>query len=430
MNSVSKFVFNWSRCIKLSSRSHVAPLYSISLKDQQLLSRTFSNSTFFSQSRFSSSQSKSKDANIKSFTFSRNTKLTVGLGLGLGAYLIALDQWNQSKENERTAMMLRTDGLPYIDDKPPEPNVARKIFNPKDQTGIKLTLYQYQTCPFCCKVRAFLDYYGFSYDVVEVNSITRKDVKWSSYKKVPFLIVESPGSTDGETKYIQLKDSSVIISLLGSCLRNPEESLHKLLESFPSYYDKDNGNKLQFANRYFIMYTETKDLERKQKYIKLERKWRQWVDDKFVHTLSPNVYRTPSESLQAFNWFDEVGDWQRLFSSWERFLVIYLGASVMWIIGKRLKKRHNITSDPRISLYDQANLWMREIRTSEGPFMGGTTPNLADLSMYGVLSAIEGCDAFQDLLDNTKIGKWFYKMKKVVLAREGEEKLVKRCSIR
>lgn len=35
--------------------------------------------------------------------------------------------------------------------------------------GVKLTLYQYVTCPFCCKVRAFLDYKGINYDIVEVR---------------------------------------------------------------------------------------------------------------------------------------------------------------------------------------------------------------------------------------------------------------------
>ncbi len=35
---------------------------------------------------------------------------------------------------------------------PPEFPPARQIRNPADKTGLKITLYQYQTCPFCCKV--------------------------------------------------------------------------------------------------------------------------------------------------------------------------------------------------------------------------------------------------------------------------------------
>ena len=59
-----------------------------------------------------------------------------------------------------------------------------------DTRGLKLTLYQFQSCPFCCKVRAALDYYGFSYNVVEVNSVTKKQLKFSQYKKVPVLVCE------------------------------------------------------------------------------------------------------------------------------------------------------------------------------------------------------------------------------------------------
>lgn len=54
---------------------------------------------------------------------------------------------------------------------------------------LKLTLYQYKTCPFCSKVRAFLDYHGLPYEVVEVNPVMRQEIKWSTYRKVPILMV-------------------------------------------------------------------------------------------------------------------------------------------------------------------------------------------------------------------------------------------------
>ena len=63
-----------------------------------------------------------------------------------------------------------------ISEEIPEFKVARSLRNPADNTKIKFTLYQYQTCPFCCKARAFLDYFGLNYDVIEVNSVTRKQV--------------------------------------------------------------------------------------------------------------------------------------------------------------------------------------------------------------------------------------------------------------
>lgn len=74
-------------------------------------------------------------------------------------------------------------------------------------------------------------------------------------------------------------------------------------------------------------------------YRRNERKWRKWADDVLVHSLSPNVYRTFDEALQAFNWFSDVGEWEKNFPAWERYMMIYVGASAMWLIAKRLKKR-------------------------------------------------------------------------------------------
>lgn len=70
-----------------------------------------------------------------------------------------------------------------------------------------------------------------------------------------------------------------------------------------------------------------------------ERKWRQWADKEFVHILSPNIYRTYDEALQAFNYFSKVGEWEKNFSTFERYTVIYVGATAMYFIGKRLKKK-------------------------------------------------------------------------------------------
>ena len=59
---------------------------------------------------------------------------------------------------------------------PPAFEPSRRVVNSDVDTGVNLTLFQFQTCPFCCKVRAVLDYYGFNYDVIEVNSVMRQQV--------------------------------------------------------------------------------------------------------------------------------------------------------------------------------------------------------------------------------------------------------------
>ena len=52
------------------------------------------------------------------------------------------------------------------------------------------TFYQYQTCPYCSKARAFLEYYGVEYEKVEVNPVFRREIKSFTYRKLPFLVTE------------------------------------------------------------------------------------------------------------------------------------------------------------------------------------------------------------------------------------------------
>lgn len=110
------------------------------------------------------------------------------------------------------------------------------------KAGLNLTLYQYKTCPFCSKVRAFLDYHGLPYEIVEVNPVMRQEIKWSTYRKVPILMVNEDVVSDITIMELfislspmiyrkiyffsfvaspqQLNDSSVIISCIKTYLIN------------------------------------------------------------------------------------------------------------------------------------------------------------------------------------------------------------------
>lgn len=81
--------------------------------------------------------------------------------------------------------------------------------------------------------------------------------------------------------------------------------------------------------------------------------------------------------------------------------------------------RYNLKDDVRQSLYDECNNWAKAVRLKGGNFLGGDKPNLADLSVYGILSSIEGCDAFQDLLTHSNIKTWYLNMKEEVQKHGG-----------
>ncbi|KAK6115736.1 hypothetical protein DH2020_008005 [Rehmannia glutinosa] len=228
-------------------------------------------------------------------------------------------------------------------------------FRPKD-----VVLYQYEACPFCNKVKAFLDYYDIPYKVVEVNPINKKEIKWSEYKKVPILMV------DGEP----MVDSSDIIDKLTKKI-HPDVS--------PDSVVKDNE----------------------------EKKWRGWVDNHLVHILSPNIYRSASEALESFDYITSHGN----FSFTERITAKYAGAAAMYFVSKKLKKKYNIT-DERAALYEAAESWVDALNGQE--FLGGTKPNLADLAVYGVLRPIRYLKSGRDMVEHTRIGDWYSRMENAV----------------
>ena len=127
-------------------------------------------------------QNKDKQKKIKIF----------GSVIAAGTVLGGLFEYQKYKSSKKVDPIGNEDGLKQflLKDPPPKFEPARVIPATSSSQNMKITLFQYQTCPFCCKARAFLDYFGLSYDVVEVNSVMRTQVKWSKYKKVPIVVVE------------------------------------------------------------------------------------------------------------------------------------------------------------------------------------------------------------------------------------------------
>lgn len=153
----------------------------------------------------------------------------------------------------KNSHMINEESEVFIVDRIPDVPIARKIVNKNDKTNLDLVLFQYQTCPFCCKVRAFLDYSGLTYSVVEVDSVLRQSIKWSPYKKVPSLLARQKDGT-----YVQLTESSTIISVLASYLHDPSVDIGEWIKLYPvvSYMDDHGHKKHDVHNKYFQMYGE------------------------------------------------------------------------------------------------------------------------------------------------------------------------------
>ncbi|XP_048414785.1 prostaglandin E synthase 2 isoform X3 [Stegostoma tigrinum] len=282
--------------------------------------------------------------------------------------------------------------------------MAASYIRQEPSSGLSLTLYQYKTCPFCSKVRAFLDFHSLPYEIVEVNPVLRKEIKFSNYRKVPILIGD-----DGEK--VQINDSSVIISAVKTYLLSRHRNLTRVISYYPEMKSKNEKGKevVEYNNKYWVMLEEQDENQfyPTKEARKEEMKWRKWVDDWLVHLISPNVYRTPGEALDSFDYIVREGK----FGPFEGFFAKYFGAAAMFFVSKRLKSRHHLHDDVRQDLYKAVDQWVAAVGKHR-PFMGGELPNLADLAVYGVLRVMEGLKAFDDMMENTKIKAWYKRMEK------------------
>ena len=136
-----------------------------------------------------------------------------------------------------------------------------------------VVLYQYDSCPFCNRVRAYLDYARIPYTVVEVNPLLKSELSWSGdYKKVPVAVING----------VRVVDSTCIIDMLEMLLRR-SAALGSSKSSTP-----DGLATVRLSGVEAVGHGTQREAER-----------RAWVDARLVRLLSPNIYRTLPEAWQV-----------------------------------------------------------------------------------------------------------------------------------
>ncbi|XP_051536955.1 prostaglandin E synthase 2-like isoform X2 [Myxocyprinus asiaticus] len=237
-------------------------------------------------------------------------------------------------------------------------------------------------------------------------------VKWSQYRSVPVLTIEGEDS-------LELNDASVIISAMKTCMIDRRRSLSEVISFYPLLTSNNffGQEVTEFSNKYWVMLNEiaVESVYPSKNARKEEVRWRRWTDEWLLHLVSPNVFRTPSEALAAYGLIVQEGQ----FGPVEGVLVKYVGAVTMFLLSKLLKVWYRLQDDVREDLYSAVNEWVTAIGHRR-KFMGGDEPNLADLSVFGVLRAIEGLQAFDDIMEKTKVKKWYLAMEKATEEHHGQ----------
>ncbi|CAE7497655.1 ptges2 [Symbiodinium sp. CCMP2456] len=234
------------------------------------------------------------------------------------------------------------------------------------EATLRLEMYRYTTCPYCGKVKAFLDYFRIPHEAVEVEPMFKSQLKASEYKKLPQLRF---GGDDG----VWLVDSDCIVDAMSRAM----------------------------------------GLESQLSDPEIER-WRSWARESLVRHVTLNINRSLASAWQGYSYidaFDTIPLVNKLFLK-------VVGAPVMYMVATKktyptLVKSGDLkeSDDWRSVFHAQVNRFVDEVPlTKKRPFHGGQKPDLADLDVYGVLQSIRGHEVYRDMLENTKISDWMGRM--------------------
>lgn len=219
----------------------------------------------------------------------------------------------------------------------------------------KPTLYCFETCPFCWKVRALLGWKGVPYSKVEVDPMSKAELKWSDWTAVP-VYVEAGGT--------QVNDSNDI--------------LH--------WVNETHAGGVAFAAAGVDAHQD---------------EWMAFSNDVLGKSIVAVIYRSYRSSRDALRYVTQVDKFSR-FAAWKS---IWIGGLIMKLVGKSRAKMFERT--PEENLAHQLGLLGGGMR---GEFLGGEVPNGADFANFGILRSMQGLRGFDILEADAVVHPWYLRM--------------------
>lgn len=206
-----------------------------------------------------------------------------------------------------------------------------------------ITLYQFQSCPFCSKVRALLNFIKQPFEIVEVSPFGMKEIDFTDHKKVPVI-------KDGDKVIVE---SAKIIEYIN--------------ESYAKFPVDDDA-----------------------------KTWTSWIDDTLVHYLPPLIH--PNFKTSHRNFKNIVKDGQ--FGWIKTRIVRFGGAFVMPKVARKMKAKYNIENAE--SEYLAAIDHWTENGLNGKTFFGGEKPDYVDCSVFGVLNSCHELGVVKRAMQHSK----------------------------
>lgn len=272
----------------------------------------------------------------------------------------------------------------------------------KSDFPLSIHVYQYESCPYCSQIRAYLDYFGFSYKLTEVDSYSKNEItKFKGARSLPIVVIKDKITK----KKWHLTNSTVVLSALESLRNDKKDNRVNILNLYLSTFKgKSNGTTSTHvtSNKYSVSGSDLAN----------GTEWRKWINNVAIPVFKLNSMSTWTDLLETFDYYSEKSGWPVRYGLIKYYYVYYANAFKTYSKYNSLVEQLNAKQKPRDLLHDTISTW--ENGLGENTFISGTDiPNLADISMYGNVRAYEGCALFREsIAKHPKFRSWYETMKK------------------
>ena len=226
-----------------------------------------------------------------------------------------------------------------------------------------ITLYQFQLCPFCHKVRAALELKNITYNKVEVSPGNKKELPplpEEAPKKVPVLQIDDQIIWDSTDILLQIDQ------LVPDGIQLNEKADPKLQEQIVTLED--------------------------------------WIDDNLIPALPTVIYASWADAFRAAR----ITATESKFSFWQTLNVKIFGSIIMRLIAKRILKRHQRTDGA--AWVAECLDYLENILNSQ-KFLVGEKVSIVDAAFHGALCCVEEFPVFQSAMQRPVIKEWFQRIR-------------------
>mmetsp|Transcript_27960 Transcript_27960/g.57452 ORF Transcript_27960/g.57452 Transcript_27960/m.57452 type:complete len:365 (+) Transcript_27960:164-1258(+) len=258
-------------------------------------------------------------------------------------------------------------------------------------------LYQYHICPFCNITKSLMAYSKLDYDSVEVNPLTKAELKpWSgNYRRVPIAVVDGKQINGSEEIIKAVLNLPTVNTYLNTRWaeesKNTEDSSSKM--DMQQFFESDNACR-----------------------------WVRFAADDLAALLYPNICGTLSDSYNAFGYVEDVDS----FSGLQKVSIRYLGALAMHFAASKIKKKRNITDEKEALKLALDNFECEGLKNGAKLFSSGIdTPDMGDVAVFGVLYSVRGLNAHSDSIQvrGGVVKAWYDRMNLQILGKEAEHRI-------